>query len=156
MEKKYPYLSEDGKTIFLAPGFQTETKEEWEKREQLPPPAEIHISPFTETETDMILKASYLSGMCVRCPFCRFEDGKWTCIKNDAVESFGDKLYCGTFPNIRARYEFLLLDEYGIDNPAPWMHHIDHLHEIAMRDGWWIDNETIDKKIRSDIKDNIY
>lgn len=56
MEKKYPYLSEDGKTIFLAPGFQTETKETWEKREQLPPPPEtICIPPFTSEEIDFIL-----------------------------------------------------------------------------------------------------
>lgn len=48
MEKKYPYLSEDGKTVFLAPGYATETKETWEKREQLPPPPEtIYIPPFT-------------------------------------------------------------------------------------------------------------
>lgn len=56
MGKHYPYLSEDGKTIFLAPGFQTETKEEWEKREQLPPPPEeIHIPPFTPEEINFIL-----------------------------------------------------------------------------------------------------
>lgn len=54
--KKYPYLSEDGRTIFLAPGFQTETKEEWEKREQLPnPPETIYIPPFTSEEIDFIL-----------------------------------------------------------------------------------------------------
>ena len=55
MEKQYPYLSEDGKTIHLAPGFATETKEEWEKREQLPPPPEsICISPFTQEEVENV------------------------------------------------------------------------------------------------------
>ena len=57
MEKKYPYLSEDGKTIFLAPGFQTETREEWEKREQLPePPPEIFVPPFSPAEIDALLE----------------------------------------------------------------------------------------------------
>ena len=56
MEKKYPYLSEDGKTIFLAPGYQTETKETWEKREQLPnPPEEIYIPPLSVEEIDALL-----------------------------------------------------------------------------------------------------
>lgn len=60
MEKKYPYLSEDGKTIFLAPGYQTETKETWEKREQLPnPPEEIYIEEETEN-LPTVIQESYI------------------------------------------------------------------------------------------------
>lgn len=97
MEKKYPYLSEDGKTIFLAPGYATETKEEWEKREQLPPPPEtINISPETKAfieerkqyyrELNAKAKetANYLAIM--------FAGGAWNTPKEDYVTALRHQL----------------------------------------------------------------